>query len=132
CVRARPRRPAATTPATPGRGRSRRCAAPRSTAAALEQLLKLHGCAHVALDLELPRHVRRRRVLVTGPDLLERLRRGRDRDVRVTAALLHRQAAGAAADEPLPLALDVEQVRVVDALELRLVDARLEPVEELT
>src|SRR5258708_34951815 len=44
-----------------------------------EDLLELHGRAHVALDLELARHVGRRGVLLARDDLLERLARGRDR-----------------------------------------------------
>src|SRR5262245_16291150 len=37
----------------------------------LEELLELHGRTHVALDLQLAGHVRRRRVLLAGDDLLE-------------------------------------------------------------
>src|SRR6266702_6783075 len=38
----------------------------------LEQLLELHGGAHVALDLQLARHVGRRRVLLAVGNLRER------------------------------------------------------------
>ena len=48
-----------------------RVGASRNRPARVEELLELHGGAHVALDLELPRHVRRRRVLLAGHDLLE-------------------------------------------------------------
>ena len=41
----------------------------------LEQLLQLHGGAHVALDLQLAGHVGGRRVLLAGDDLLEGLAR---------------------------------------------------------
>src|SRR5215210_6374543 len=102
-----------------------------SSTRVLEQLLELHGRAHVALDLQLARHVRRRRVLGAGSDLLEGLRRRRDRHVGVSPTLVDRQVAVLDVDEPLSLALDVEQVRVVDAGELRLVDARLEALEEV-
>src|SRR6266540_4174317 len=88
----------------------------------LEELLELHRRADVALDLQLAGHVRGRRVLLAAADLLERLGRRRDRHVGVAAALVDRQLPVADVDEPLALALDVEEVRVVDAGELRLVD----------
>ena len=62
-------------------GRIDRLIARRSEARA-EELLELHGRAHVALDLQLARHVRRGRVLLAGDDLGELVGRRRDRGVR--------------------------------------------------
>src|SRR5581483_8107467 len=115
--------------------RAARCSSswrtPKATDRRSEQLLELHGRTHVALDLQLPRHVGRRRVLLAGDDLVERLPARGDRRVRVAAALAHVELSVRHGDEPLSLAVDVEEVRVVHAGELRLVRARLQAVEEL-
>src|SRR5262245_24097058 len=52
-----------------------------------EELLELEGGAHVALDLQLARHVRRRRVRLALGDLDERLLARRDRAVGLAGAL---------------------------------------------
>src|SRR5581483_758073 len=70
------------------------------------------------------------RVLLARGELLERLGRARDRRVGVAPAFGHLDGAVAHLDKPLPLALHVEEVRVVDPLDLRRVCALLERREE--
>src|SRR5262245_38402964 len=55
----------------------------------LEQLLELHGRAHVALDLQLPGHVRRGGVLLAAGDLGERLGGRRQSAVAALISFCH-------------------------------------------
>src|SRR6266566_9637171 len=96
-----------------------------------EDLLELHRGAHVALDLQLARHVGGRRVLLAADDLRERLPAGADRGVGVTRARRDGDRAVADVDMPVALALDLEEVRVAHACELRRVGAVGKGVEEL-
>jgi len=88
------------------------------------------AAAHVALDLELARHVRGGRVLLARDDFLEGLARGRDCRVGLAATRSHGDRAVPNVDVPLALAFDVEEVRVAHPGELRGVRPRPEAVEE--
>src|SRR5690348_6667859 len=79
----------------------------RASDKTLEEFLKLHGGTHVALDLELARHVRGRRVLLAAQDLLEVLFGRGDGAVRVSFAVAHAHGSVRDRDEPLAGALDV-------------------------
>ena len=107
--------------------RHRRCRTPRAS----EELLELHGGAQVAFDLQLARHVGRRRVLFARDDLVERLAGRGDRRVGVAAAFCDAELPVGNRDEPLALVFDVEEVRVRHSRQLRRVGARLEAVEEI-
>src|SRR5579862_348961 len=96
-----------------------------------EELLQLQRRAGVAGDLELAGHVGGDGVLLAGGDAAERLPAHRDRDVRLRTAFAHMNGAVANLDEPLALAVDVEKIRVVDAVDPRRIGARLERLEEL-
>src|SRR6184192_339592 len=97
---------------------------------ALEELLELHGLAHVALDLQLPRHVGGGRVLLAAGDLHERLRGRRDRAVGVAAVLADGDLAVVHVDRPDAGAVDLEQVGRGQAGGLGRVDSCLERLEE--
>src|SRR5438093_3757903 len=97
-----------------------------------EELLELHGGAHVTFDLELAGHVCGRRVLLAPCDRAEGLPRGANRDVRVSPALGHLDGPVGDVHLPHARAFDVEDVRVVHPGRLGGVDARREGVEELT
>src|SRR5215210_64284 len=97
----------------------------------LEEFLKLHSGAHVALDLQLARHVSRRRVLLAAEDSLEVLLARGDRRVRFALALADADSAVLDRHQPHPCVFDVEDVAVVHTGELRRVSPRRQALEEL-
>src|SRR5581483_11120600 len=118
-------------PRAGGRARRRRHPPRRARRRRLgEDFLQLQRGAGVAADLQLPGHVRRDRVLLPRGDATERLAADRDRHVGLRGALGDADGSVPHLDEPLPLALDVEEVRVVDAVDPRRVRPRLQPLEE--
>src|SRR2546423_7695085 len=97
-----------------------------------EELLQLHGRAHVAFDLELAGHVGARRVELARDDPLEVLLRARDRAVGVGRdPFLDGHLAVVDRDRPLAGAVDVEDVGAVHPGGAGLVDPRLQALEEL-
>jgi hypothetical protein len=99
--------------------------------AALEKFLQLHCGAHVSLDLQLSRHVRRGRVLLALHDLLECVRGRGDRAVAARVALVDGDAPVRHLHRPGARALDVEDVRVVHAGRLGRVDPGGQAGEEI-
>src|SRR3954447_15774895 len=129
--RARSRRTRRSRATRPDARRRRARGPQRSRRSLSEELLELHGRAHVALALQLARHVGRRRVLLARHDLLEGLARRGDRCVCLPCTRLDVDRAVTDVDVPLALAVDVEHVRVAHPGELGRVSTRLEAVEEV-
>ena len=103
-----------------------------SSSRLLEELLELHRRAHVALDLQLARHVGGRRVLLAAEDLLEVLFARRDRRSRpCRRPLATLTAPSVDRDEPFAGAVDVEQVACCSCPQFRRIGARGQSLEEL-
>src|SRR3954447_18082765 len=96
----------------------------------LEELLELERSSHVALDLQLSRHVRGRRIGLAASDLHQCLLAGGDRAIGVLCALGDGGGSVGHRDSPGTHAGDVEHVAVVHAGGLGRVNLRGELVEE--